>query len=459
MSFPAEPKPSDAPASAGRTRLRGVVAFAALVRRAGVLLGLIVRAAWLYGKTRAFDRGLWYTDEKRLARAYTRFALRFVRVASRLRGGLIKLGQVASLRVDVVPDQITDELARLQDRVPPHPFSEMAAQLSSELGPNWSSRFADFDSTPIASASLGQVHVATGLDGQKLAVKILYPGVERSVAVDLVMLRLALRLFNFVSFADLGQVYREMSESIRGEMDYVQEGRAAEEVAANLSKDESLWAHLRVPAIVWSTTTRRVLSMEFIEGVKINDADSIREQGLTMDELVTWSTRAFLHMMFRDGFFHCDPHPGNLLVDSKGRVALIDFGMNKRIDQKVLGALRDNVIATVKRDPERFADSMISAGMVGAAHRAALLDVARTSFDPEYYNLTPAELARLDFGEYFSRMRVQMKRLPGFQLPDGIVMWSRALSLLYGLSVELAPGLRPLDVVGPYVVDFLREGS
>jgi predicted unusual protein kinase regulating ubiquinone biosynthesis (AarF/ABC1/UbiB family) len=130
--------------------------------------------------------------------------------------------------------------------------------------------------------------------------------------------------------------------------------------------------------------------------------------------------------------------------------------MNKRIAPEVLTGMRDNVIATVQRDAAAYADSLIALGVVRPKDRPAVMELAELSFDPEYFNLTPQELANLDFAEYFKRMRGHMKKLKGFQLPDGIVMWSRAFSLLYGLSVELAPGLRPLDVIGPYVMGFLQ---
>jgi predicted unusual protein kinase regulating ubiquinone biosynthesis (AarF/ABC1/UbiB family) len=392
-----------------------------------------------------------------LSRRYIGFARYFVDVATRFRGGLIKLGQVASLRVDVIPDEITDELARLQDRVAPHPWEEIEAQLRRELGGPWEQHFGAFDREPIASASLGQVHRATSREGADLAVKVLYPGVERSVAVDLAMTRLALQVFNLVSIADLNQVYREVRQSLLGEMDYLREGRAAEEIARNLARDTELWSHLRVPTIEWKTTRRRILSMEFIEGVKINDSRAVASMGVDVDDLVRWAARAFLNMMFRHGFFHCDPHPGNLLVTPDGRLGIIDFGMNKRIAPEVMAAMRDNVIATVQRDAAAYADSLIALDVVGEKDRSAVMELAELSFDPAYFNLTPQELANLDFGEYFKRMRGHMKKIRGFQLPDGIVMWSRAFSLLYGLSVELSPGLRPLDVIGPYVVGFLQD--
>jgi predicted unusual protein kinase regulating ubiquinone biosynthesis (AarF/ABC1/UbiB family) len=431
----------------------------ALAHRFLVLLGLIGGALRVWLRIWLQQRGDGEGDSAALVEAERRFARRFVAVAVRFKGGLIKIGQVASLRVDVLPPEVSEELARLQDRVEPHPIAEVEAQIVHELGAPIASCFAAFEREPIASASLGQVHAARLPDERKVAVKVLYPGVERSVAIDLVAVRFGLWLFDFLTVADLRTVYREIRESLLGEMDYEREGRAAEEVARNLAADPEVAAHVRVPAIHWPTTRRRVLTMEFIEGVKINDRTALAASGLDSEEIARWAVRAFLHMIFRDGFFHCDPHPGNLLVDGEGRIGIVDFGMNKRLAPPVMAMLRENLLATVTRDPGRYARSFLDAGMIDPGDVPAVEDVARLSFDPRYFNLTPREVAGLDFGEYLGRMRGQMKRVQSFRLPDGIVMWGRALTLLMGLATELAPGIRPLEVVGPYVVRFLAGGA
>jgi ubiquinone biosynthesis protein len=193
--------------------------------------------------------------------------------------------------------------------------------------------------------------------------------------------------------------------------------------------------------------------------VKINDRAALAARGLDPEEIARWAVRAFLHMIFRDGFFHCDPHPGNLLVDESGRIGILDFGMNKRLSPTVMRMLRENLLATVTRNPARYARSFLDAGMIDPRDVPVVEEVARISFDPAYWNLTPKEVARLDFGEYLGRMRGQMKQVRSFRLPDGLVMWGRALGLLMGLATELAPGIRPLDVVGPYVTRFLAGAA
>ena len=146
------------------------------------------------------------------------------------------------------------------------------------------------------------------------------------------------------------------------------------------------------------------------------------------------------------------------MVDAEGRIGLIDFGMNQRMEPEVLTALRRNVLASFTRDSDLYARSLVEAGAIDPCDVPIVKELAEVSFDPAYYNLTPQEVANLDLGEYFERTRHQLKKIRSFRLPAGIVMWSRAISLLYALMVELAPGIRPLEVFGPYVMEFLRGG-
>ena len=426
-----------------------------LALRFAVLLGLVAQAAWIYVRFWADDRGILRARPGAIAGAMQRFAVRFVRIAVEYKGGLIKLGQVASLRVDVLPEAVSAELAKLQDRVDAHPLAEIRAQVERELGGALEQHYSAFSEQAIAAASLGQVHEARLPGGERVAVKVLYPGVEKSVAVDLAAARVGLWLFDFVTVAELDQVYAQIRDSIRGEMDYEAEGRAAEEVARNLAADRELAKRTRVPRIHWQATRRRVLTMEFVAGVKINDREALAARGIDPREIAAWTARAFLHQMFRDGFFHCDPHPGNLVVDEAGRVGILDFGMHQRLGPGVLAMLRETLLATVARDPARYAKALLGAGMIRAEDLATVEEIARITFDPKVYNLTPAELAQIDMAAYVTRLRTQLKRVASFQIPDGLVLWGRAFGLLLGLASELAPGIRPMDVVGPYVIRFL----
>lgn len=429
---------------------------AALLRRGLVLLGLIAEAAWVYLLYRLIRRGTLVREPEWLSDRFARFAGRFVAVATRMRGGLIKLGQVASLRVDVMPESITAELAKLQDRVAPQPFTAIAAQIERELGRPVERAFAELEPEPIAAASLGQVHRARDAAGRLRAVKVLYPGVERSVAVDLRMARFGLWLFDRFVAPDLLSLHAQLARSILREMDYVAEGQAAERVAAGIAGDAKLSVQIRIPAIDWSTTTRRVLTMEFIEGDKINDRAALEARGIDVADRVAWATRAFLHQMFDQRFFHCDPHPGNLMVDREGRVAIVDFGMHEAISVEMMEAVRLNVLAAVRRDESLWVESLIRLGILREKDREAARELARLSFDPAYYNLTPRELAEIDFADYFARVRDHLQLIEGARMPDGLLAFGRAFSLLYGLALELAPGLRPLEVVGPYVLAFLQ---
>lgn len=388
----------------------------------------------------------------------TGFGRTFVRAAERSKGGLIKIGQLGSLRSDLVPHEITDELSKLQDRAAPHPYDEVRAQITAELGRAPEDVFATFDPDPIAAASIGQVHYGVLRDGREVAVKVQYPGIEKALAVDMAVARFGLWAFNFFTYVDTRKLFAELLESIEGEMDYLQEGRTSEVVAANLAKAPEFDDRFVIPEVYWDFTTRRVLTMQYTPGTKITHRGELEAAGIDVDETARLCARLFMHQIFRDGIFHADPHPGNLFVDARGRIVILDFGMNKRIDPVVRDAIRRNMVAVVARDVDAYAQSMVDAGFVAPEEIDKIREVARIQFDPRFWNVAPNEVADMDFSAYFAEAREQMRDIHSFQLPNGVVMWGRALGLLQALGGELLPDVPPLDVIGPYVLEFLASG-
>ncbi|MCC7076762.1 MAG: AarF/ABC1/UbiB kinase family protein [Acidimicrobiia bacterium] len=425
-----------------------------LVRRALVGFGLLVYAFVVWAAIAAYRRK--WIGRGLLRRISTGFGRTFVRAAEREKAGLIKVGQVGSLRSDLIPAEITDELSKLQDRVAPHPFPEIRAQLEYELGRPVDEIFAEFDVDAIAAASLGQVHRAVLEDGTEVAVKVQYPGIEKAVAVDMAVTRLGLWVFNFLTVADTRRIYDELLEAIHGEMDYIREGETAEEVNRNLGLAEELAGTYVIPHIHWQYTTKRVLTMEFLHGIKINHQAELRAAGFDIDEIALRTAKIFLRQIFMDGLFHADPHPGNLFVDSEGRIVLLDFGMNRRLEPHIRDAIRRNLVATITMDVDMYAETLAEAGFVDRSDLPKVRELATIQFDPRFFNLSARESARMDFQSYFGETREKMRDIKSFQLPNGVVMWGRALGLLMALCGELSPDARPNDVVGPYVLEFLQ---
>ena len=241
-------------------------------------------------------------------------AERFYDTAVRNQGLLIKTAQFLSSRPDVVPDEYVDVLSRLQDEVPPEPFAVIRRVIETELGGDLYSLFREFDETPVASASLAQVHRAVLRDGRLAAVKVQYPGIERIVAIDLKNIaRFTDILRRLDSTLDFRFVAEEMGRMVPKELDFINEGNNAEAIGANFADVDDIV----VPKIFWDHTTKRVLTMEFVQGVKISDVEAIRAEGLDPADVAKVLVVAFSEMILRHGLFHADPHPGNLLVAAR----------------------------------------------------------------------------------------------------------------------------------------------
>ena len=256
-------------------------------------------------------------------------ATKFYQTAVKNQGLLIKTGQFLGTRPDVLPDAYVDVLSVLQDEVPPESFANVRAHVERELGKPLEEIFAEFSPEPVASASLAQVHRAVLHDGRVCAVKVQYPGIEKIVDIDLANMTFFIGVLNKLDRSmDYRFVAEEMRKHIPLELDFINEGHNAERVAADFADVEDIV----VPKIYWEHTSRRVLTMEYIEGVKITDYEGMRRMGVDPTDIAKILVFAFAEMIVKFGFFHADPHPGNLMVQPGPKLVLIDFGQAKELE-------------------------------------------------------------------------------------------------------------------------------
>jgi len=403
--------------------------------------------------------GLPCSAEK-LSRIHLAHARRFRRAASDLKGANIKTGQLASLQADILPPEYVREFKALRDEVKPTPYRQIARMIREQLGDDPKALFGTFDETPIAAASMAQVHKATLPDGREVAVKVLHPGLERSVDIDMFLLR---RLVGFMSllvkWIDLRQMYREIEGPLRMELDMEAEGRAAEELGAALSDLE-----VKVPEIHWDFTTRRVLTMEFLDGTNINNLGVIDGWGVDRRALVSTYLAAYFRQAFEGGFFHCDPHPANAFCLRDGRLALLDFGMVKRIPDRVRLGLVKEIIGGFFNNPEMYADGLIDRGVVGERERHKIEAFARETFSDERLRSTIFDHVQQNDGDIpmvIGKVGELVRTLETFRTPHDQLMFMRALGIVIDVCREAYPEATVSElstpVVLPVVMRFLQE--
>ncbi|HEU4388911.1 MAG TPA: AarF/UbiB family protein, partial [Blastocatellia bacterium] len=274
----------------------------------------------------------------------------------------IKLGQILSTRPDLLPPEYQIELAKLQDSAAPVSGREVMERIEEELGRPADRAFAEFDPLPLAAASIGQAHAARLHDGTEVVVKIRRPGVVEQVEEDLEILEslaaAAARRWEMADRYDVVGLAQEFAQTLRAELDYIREGRNAEQFATNFEGDRAV----HIPRIFWETTTSRVLTIERIRGIKIGELQHITGRMIDRRRVAGQAARVILDMVFRDGFFHADPHPGNFFIEPDGRIGLIDFGMTGTVDESTQEHLADLLVAITAQDSERLVDVLLDLG-------------------------------------------------------------------------------------------------
>ncbi len=288
---------------------------------------------------------------------------RLVHVFQMLGPSFIKFGQTLSVRPDIVGEKIANDLASLQDKVPPFSTKKALKIVKKELGKNVHDLFKDFDKNPVAAASIAQVYKAVTHSGEAVAVKILRPGVERKFGRDINFLYFVAGILNrfkrlkrlkFISVVDV------FAETVRKEMDLRLEAAAASELLDNCQNDEGFY----VPKIFWNLISRKVLVIEWIDGIPVNDKKALIKAGFDLEKITKHLSTSFLNQAFRDGFFHADTHPGNLFVDKHGNIAPVDFGIMGRLDKKTRVYVAEILRGFLTGDYQHVAKIHFDAGYV-----------------------------------------------------------------------------------------------
>ena len=451
-----------------RARYRGILRFA----------GRYMVQAWWYELV--LPRvGLGALAARGRTRRFQNIARRFHALAVRYGGLMIKVGQFLSSRLDVLPPEITKELEGLQDEVPPVAFPAIRELAEAELGVPLARAYEWVDETPVAAASLGQAHRArlTAADAAEtgfadVVVKVQRPGVEQIVDVDLSALRRVASWLNRVAIVrdhvDLPALIEEFAHTCREKIDYLHEAQNAERFAAGFAGD----ARVTVPEIAWERTTRRVLTLADVTAIKINDVEGLRAAGIDPSDVASEFANVMFDQLFLHGFFHADPHPGNIFVTPLPRagagargigrswaLTFIDFGMMGEVPPKLRHSLQQLVIAVAARNTTQMIDSIRDVGVLLPSADTSELERAMSALFARFGGMGFAELRRVDpreFRDFAVEFGDVVRSLP-FQLPENFLLIVRAISLTSGMCSSLDPDFNVWDAVEPYADRLLRD--
>ncbi|HEX7836900.1 MAG TPA: AarF/UbiB family protein [Kofleriaceae bacterium] len=407
--------------------------------------------------------------EHALRSTHLRNARRIERTICELQGLFIKVGQLISIMTNFLPEEFRRELEGLQDAVPPRPYVDIEARIREELHKTPDELFASFEHKPIASASIGQVHVAHLQGGTKVAVKVQYPDIEEVVRRDLNTLRRIFWIIGwFVPYQGLAELYREIRAIIMDELDYTAEAHNAERIAANFAGR----ADVGFPRVVHELSTARVLVTHFEAGCKITDRPGVKQLGLDRTELARQVVEIYCQQIFTDGIYHADPHPGNLIVrpgegGQPPTIVFLNFGAVAEIPGHVRQGMVELLQGALTRDTRRIVGAMKQMGFVARGANEQMfeqvieyfherfqenisldsLNLKDIKFDPQRGLESVADLRKMD---------ISLRELSvNFHIPKEIIVLERTLLLLMGLCTELDPALNPMTVIRPYLERFV----
>jgi ubiquinone biosynthesis protein len=365
----------------------------------------------------------------------------------------IKLGQMLSTRPDIMPPAYQHELAALQDAVPPVPVAAICGVVTTALGHPVETVYATFDETPLATASIGQVHAATLADGTEVVVKVRRPGVVAQVNADLTLLRhLAQQASKHLDIAaryDVEGLVEEFGRTLQRELDYRREGRNVERFARNYADD----AEVIIPRVYWEATAEGVLTLSHLHGVKISDTSTLAAAGHDCAEIAERAAKIVLRMVFEHGFYHADPHPGNFLIMEGGEIGLLDFGMVGNVPPRLQRQLAAVVIAVATRDSERLVDRLLDLGFT-----AGPIDRTRFAADLERlledtYDVPLGEIALAPLLQEL----LTLLRHYHLRLPAALSLLVKTMIMDESLGTMLDPSFQAMSVLVSYAQQLIWQ--
>lgn len=365
----------------------------------------------------------------------------------------VKMGQIASTRQDLIPADIIHELEKLQDRVPPFSFQEVKTIIEQELGGAIDSVFEEFHESPLASASIGQVHFAVLNSGERVAVKVQRPNIRNIIETDLEILQelamLAELRLKWAARYQIRDMVEEFSMSLRAELDYTIEGRNAEKVDKQFENDPKI----RIPKVYWDYSTQKVLTMEYVEGTKLNEIKKIDFKGYNRKVLAERLVRAIFHQILIEGFFHGDPHPGNILALPGEVIVFMDFGMVGRLTPEMKSHFASLVISMMRQSTDGVIKAITRMGLVPDDVNMQRLRSDVDQLKEKYYDVP---LSQVSLGEAVNDL-FSVAYQHHIQIPADLILLGKTLLTIEGTVEQLDPELSIIKVAEPFGRQLLKE--
>lgn len=365
----------------------------------------------------------------------------------------IKIGQIASTRSDIFPVDIVNELEKLQDDVPPFSYEEVLGVFLTEFGIEVEEMFSDFRTTPLAAASIGQVHYAVLKTGERVAVKIQRPSIRKIIETDLEILRdiamLAERRLDWAAKYQLVDIVDEFAKSLRAEVDYSLEGRNSEKIAKQFEGDDKIY----IPKVYWEYSSQKVLTMEFVEGTKLNEFAKLEQQGYNRKVIAERVVHSIFQQILIDGFFHGDPHPGNVLVTTGNKIIFMDFGMVGRLSPQMRDHFASFIISMMLQNTDGVIKAVMKMGLVPEEANLTLLKSDVDMLREKYYDVP---FSQLSLGEAVTDL-FSVASKHGIRIPTDLTLVGKSLLTMEGMVEKLDPELSIIKIAEPFGRHLLKE--